>query len=82
MVCYTLLPLLSLAAATLATPTYAPSPYHVPLTRRSANRNASIERFASHAEHIRNKYGYKNTTLPLGKRAQTVGVGIIDQVCI
>ncbi|RPD78625.1 acid protease [Lentinus tigrinus ALCF2SS1-7] len=79
MVCYTLLPLLSLVAATLATPTNVPSPLHVPLTRRSANRNASIERFASHAEHVRNKYGFKNTTLALGKRAQTVGVGIIDQ---
>ncbi|TFK89318.1 acid protease [Polyporus arcularius HHB13444] len=80
MVPYTLLPLLALAAATLASPTSAPPPpLHVPLTRRSANRAASIDRFASHAEHLRNKYGYKNTTLALGKRAQTVGVGIIDQ---
>ena len=81
MIPYTLVPLLSLVAATLANPLVVPPPLHIPLSRRSANHNASIERLASHAEHIRNKYGFKNTTRLLSKRAgQTVGVDIIDQV--
>ena len=78
MIPHTLLPLLALVAATLANPLHVPPPLHIPIARRSANRNASIERFAAHADHIRQKYGFKGA---LAKRAgQTVGVGIIDQV--
>ena len=78
---YTLLSLLSLAVSAAATPTFVPPPLHVPLTRRSTHRNASIERFAAHADFIRQKYGFAARNPNHAKRAgQTVGVGIIDQV--
>ncbi|KAM5531636.1 hypothetical protein V8D89_014688 [Ganoderma adspersum] len=79
MVQYTLLSLLSLLAVATATPRHIPPPLHIPLTRRSSHRNASIERFAVHADFLRQKYGYK-TTAALAKRAgETVGLNIIDQ---
>ncbi|PIL36061.1 transporter [Ganoderma sinense ZZ0214-1] len=79
MVQYTLLSLLSLLAVAAASPRHIPPPLHIPLTRRSSHRNASIERFAAHADFLRLKYGYK-TASALAKRAgETVGVNIIDQ---
>ncbi|TBU64448.1 acid protease [Dichomitus squalens] len=80
MVPSTLLSLLSLALAAVATPTFVPPPLHVPLTRRSARRNASIERFAAHADFIRQKYGFPTKNSSHTRRAgQTVGISIIDQ---
>ncbi|KAI0780262.1 aspartic peptidase domain-containing protein [Fomes fomentarius] len=73
---YTLLPLLSLVFAVAATPTYVPKPLHVPLVRRSAAHNASLDRFSANADFLRNKYGFNK---PNAKRAETVGVGIINQ---
>ncbi|KAI0743974.1 aspartic peptidase domain-containing protein [Daedaleopsis nitida] len=74
---YTLLPLLSLASLVAATPAFVPPPLHVPLTRRSSAHNASVQRFASHADFLRTKYGFKPSAH--SKRAQTVGVDIINQ---
>ncbi|KAI9067338.1 acid protease [Trametes sanguinea] len=75
---YALLPLFSLVAGIVANPVYVPPALHIPLTRRSNNRNASVERFASHAEHLRAKYGWSNSTLAK-RQGKTVGVNIIDQ---
>ncbi|KAI8993951.1 aspartic peptidase domain-containing protein [Trametes punicea] len=75
---YALLPLLSLVAVIVANPLYLPPPIHVPLSRRSSSRNASVERFVHHAEHLRAKYGWSNVTLAK-RQGQTVGMDIIDQ---
>lgn len=81
-VSYALLPLLSLVASALANPLFVPPPLHVPLTRRSGNHDAPVERFAFHADHLRSKYGWAPSNATLARRAgQVVGVGIIDQVC-
>ncbi|KAI0759859.1 acid protease [Trametes elegans] len=74
-----LLPLLSLVAGIVANPLYVPPVLnvHVPLTRRSPARNASVERFASHADRLRSKYGWGN--LIAKRQGKTVGVDIIDQ---
>lgn len=80
MVQYTLLSLLSLLAVATATPRHIPPPLHIPLTRRSSHRNASIERFAVHADFLRQKYGYKTTAARAKRAGETVGVNIIDQV--
>ncbi|KAI1795502.1 acid protease [Ganoderma leucocontextum] len=66
-------------AAVAATPLHVPPPLHIPLTRRSPHRNASIERFASHADFLRQKYGYKTTSTLVNRAGQTVGISIIDQ---
>ncbi|KAI0335064.1 acid protease [Cubamyces sp. BRFM 1775] len=75
---YALLPLLSLVAGIVATPLHVHPGVHIPLSRRAPRSDASVERFVKHAEHLRMKYGYSNSTL--SKRAgQTVGINIIDQ---
>ncbi|KAI0358629.1 acid protease [Trametes cingulata] len=77
---YSLLPLLSLVASTVANPLYVPPALHVPLSRRSTHHNASVERFAFHADHLRAKYGWSKSNSTLSKRqGKTVGMSIIDQ---
>ncbi|KAI0663368.1 acid protease [Cubamyces menziesii] len=75
---YALLPLLSLVAGIVATPLHVHPGVHIPLSRRAPRPDASVERFAKHAEHLRNKYGYSNSTLSR-RQGQTVGIDIIDQ---
>ncbi|KAJ8486927.1 hypothetical protein ONZ51_g4529 [Trametes cubensis] len=75
---YALLPLLSLVAGIVATPLHVHPGVHIPLSRRAPRPDASVERFVKHAEHLRNKYGYSNSTLSK-RQGQTVGIDIIDQ---
>ncbi|KAI0368304.1 acid protease [Pilatotrama ljubarskyi] len=77
---YSLLPLLSLVASIVANPLYVPPALHIPLSRRSTHHNASVERFALHADHLRAKYGWSKSNSTLSKRqGKTVGLSIIDQ---
>ncbi|KAL1945921.1 hypothetical protein VTO73DRAFT_1923 [Trametes versicolor] len=77
---YALLPLLSLVTSALANPLFVPPALHIPLSRRSGNHDAPVERFAFHADHLRAKYGWASSNATLARRAgQVVGVGIIDQ---
>ncbi|KAI0633532.1 aspartic peptidase domain-containing protein [Trametes polyzona] len=73
-----LLPLLALVASVVANPLFVPPPLHVRLSRRSGTHNASIERFAFHADHLRTKYGWGNATFAK-RQGKVVGVDIIDQ---
>ncbi|KAH9892731.1 acid protease [Cubamyces lactineus] len=75
---YALLPLLSLVAGIVANPLYVHPGVHIPLSRRAPRSDASVERFVKHAEHLRMKYGYSNSTLSK-RQGQTVGIDIIDQ---
>lgn len=66
---------LSLAAA---------EPAHFPITRRTAAGEKSFEYWAIAADALRLKYGYtpSSSTLPsVGKRGNSAGVSIINQVC-
>ncbi|KAH9929570.1 acid protease [Epithele typhae] len=79
MITYTFLPLLALVSAAVAEPLHVPPPLHVPIRRRSAGSAASIDRFAAHADYVRNKYGFSPSSASVKRAGQTVGFSIIDQ---
>lgn len=80
MISTTLLPLLALAGAAYAGPTYA-DPISMPLNRRTVlRRDLSVEKITAAADSLRFKYGIKSAVQK--RQSQSAAIPILNQVCV